>query len=116
MAAAVVAAGLSNVAQIAGINFAQGGLVPGTNYNGDKVRANLNSDERVLTSEHQRWLERVGAGGGNGDLTVNNNFTIEQGSNSLADLEAMFTNATAQGVSIAVKAFRLGVKNNGLAV
>lgn len=36
--------------------FAEGGIVPGTSYTGDKVHARLNSGEMVLTMEDQKRL------------------------------------------------------------
>lgn len=57
-----VAAGLVGVAmaaqaaQVAGINFADGGIVPGSNYSGDRIRANLNSGEMVLNRRQQASL------------------------------------------------------------
>jgi len=76
-AAASVAYGLANVAMINGIHFAKGtkstdasfGLVPGNSYYGDKVQANLNSGEMVLSrNEAQRYKEEVS---NNSSMTIN---------------------------------------------
>jgi len=55
-AAAQLATGLANVATISSQNFAEGGIVPGSSYSGDKVQANLNSGEAVLTRQDQSDL------------------------------------------------------------
>ena len=48
------------IAMIAGagnsLNFANGGIVPGTSFSGDKIQANLNSGEMVLNTQQQRNL------------------------------------------------------------
>lgn len=46
--------------------FAQGGVVGGSSYNGDKVLARLNSGEMVLTQHNQQNLLRILNGGGMG--------------------------------------------------
>ena len=56
MAAAVIAAGLANVAKIAGVTFADGGIVPGNSFVGDNVLARVNSGEMVLNQEQQARL------------------------------------------------------------
>lgn len=44
--------------------FAQGGVVPGTSYTGDKVTAKVNSGEMILTREQQaRLYDMIQAGG-----------------------------------------------------
>lgn len=48
------------IAMIAGagssLNFANGGIVPGTSFSGDRIQANLNSGEMVLNTQQQRNL------------------------------------------------------------
>ena len=66
-----IAAGLMNVAKIAG--FANGGIVPGASFSGDKINARLNSGEMVLNASQQANLFEManGAGGGSGgELTT----------------------------------------------
>lgn len=55
-AALVAAAGAVQAAQVAGLNFASGGIVPGNSYAGDNVRANLNSREMILNQFQQKKL------------------------------------------------------------
>lgn len=60
MAGVIIAAGLANVAMIAGVpGFAAGGVVPGTSYTGDNVLARLNSGEEVFTAEDRRENTRA---------------------------------------------------------
>ena len=39
--------------------FAEGGVVPGSSYTGDKVLARLNSGERVLTAKQNENFEKI---------------------------------------------------------
>lgn len=70
LAAAVVAAGLMNVAKIASQSppkpvgrFAQGGIVPGTSYTGDNLTAQVNSSEMILNRRQQARLFHMANGG-----------------------------------------------------
>ena len=54
---AAVAANIATaVSQIKGAKFAEGGVVPGTSYTGDKIPARLNSTEVVLNNQQQAKL------------------------------------------------------------
>ncbi len=68
LAALVTAAGLENVRQIASSsgNFANGGVVPGTSYTGDKLTANVNSREAIFNVQQQKKLFELANGGGDG--------------------------------------------------
>lgn len=71
-AAALVAAAMaSQAANVAGINFATGGIVPGTSYSGDKVAANVNSREMILNMKQQKRLFDIANGGGNSSSGTN---------------------------------------------
>jgi hypothetical protein len=74
-AAAIVTAGLANVAQIAGVpGFAAGGVVPGTDLTGDRRLIRVNSQEEVMTTQDRRdttaallgALQALRGGGGGG--------------------------------------------------
>jgi len=82
MAALVGAAGFSNVAKIAGMNFAQGGIVPGTAFTGDRVRANVNSGEMILNRQQQQNLfESINGGGvGGTNVTIQGNVMADDDS------------------------------------
>lgn len=68
-AAAYVAAG--TVRGLAG-NFEDGGIVPGSSYTGDKLTANVNSGEMIITKEQQAKLFDLLNSGGTGEaITIN---------------------------------------------
>lgn len=64
--AATGIAAAANVARAASVqapNFAQGGIVPGSSYVGDKVRANVNSGEMILNKQQQSNLFEIARNG-----------------------------------------------------
>jgi hypothetical protein len=73
---AAAAVGIATGVQIANIastnpSFASGGIVPGTSYNGDRVTANVNSGEMIITRQQQTDLFRrldSGSFGGDGEV------------------------------------------------
>ena len=77
MITSAIAQGTSIVSNISGINpsFQYGGIVGGSSFSGDKVQANVNSGEMVLTTEQQSRLFKMangqgGSTGGNGGVQV----------------------------------------------
>jgi hypothetical protein len=56
------AAMAAQAAQLVGVNFADGGIVPGTSYQGDRVAANLNSGEMILNKGQQAQLFKMANG------------------------------------------------------
>ena len=51
--------------------FAEGGIVPGTSFSGDRVQAQVNSGEMILNQSQQaRLFEIANQGGGSGNITV----------------------------------------------
>lgn len=64
-AASIIALGLANVARINGAKFAQGGIVGGNSFAGDRVPARVNSGEMILNRQQQTELFNVANGGGN---------------------------------------------------
>lgn len=67
----------AQAAQIAGLNFADGGIVPGTSYVGDKVAANVNSGEMVLNKGQQAKLFQIANRGSDFDNSVTNALLAE---------------------------------------
>jgi hypothetical protein len=65
LAGLVGAAMAAQAAKIAGVQFAQGGIVPGTSFTGDRVIAGLNSREMVLNTSQQAQLFELANGRGN---------------------------------------------------
>lgn len=53
-------------------HFANGGIVPGASYSGDRVTANVNSGEMILNSRQQLalWKTANGQGGNGGGMNV----------------------------------------------
>lgn len=72
--AAIVAA---LVAAKSGMNFAQGGIVPGRSFGGDHIAANLNSGEMVLNTQQQRNLFNLLNNGASSTTGGEVKFTIE---------------------------------------
>jgi len=66
VAASIIAVGLANVARISGAKFAEGGIVGGNSYTGDKVPALLNSREMVFNLDQQKELYNIAKGNGGG--------------------------------------------------
>ncbi len=87
LAAAVGAAMADQAARVAGVKFADGGIVQGTSMTGDRVRASLNSGEMVLNRGQQAKLFAMA----NDGTTKNNNISNQE------------TNALLAGILQAVK-------------
>lgn len=69
-AAAVGATMAAQAAQVVGVQFADGGIVPGTSYNGDRVQAQVNSGEMIFNKSQQKNLfDMVASGSGGGGET-----------------------------------------------
>lgn len=73
-----IALGAANTAAIMGVKFAQGGIVGGNSFTGDKVNASVNSGEMILNRRQQRELfdQSNGRGSGSGNeammMAINN--------------------------------------------
>lgn len=91
MAAAVIAAGIANIAKIAGVTFAEGGIVPGNSFVGDNVIARVNSGEMVLNRNQQARLFDLanGSGGGGGTGVGSVNITQEINIENGADIDGI---------------------------
>lgn len=87
----------AQAAQIAGAKFANGGIVGGTSYNGDRVSAQVNSGEMILNRQQQTKLFNDinnGGGGGNvveainalGDRIARMNIVVQANSREIARL------------------------------
>lgn len=74
--ALVAAAGAVQIASIVASkpqppSFATGGIVQGSSWNGDNVRANVNSGEMILNARQQRALWEAANGNGTGQKNTN---------------------------------------------
>lgn len=93
IAAAAMAAQAAN---IAGVAFEKGGIVPGQSYSGDNIQARVNSGEMVLNRQQQAELFNVANGGGGG------NNQLLSAINALGDrIEGMQITVQANGREIA---------------
>lgn len=61
--ATVVANMASAISTVKSAKFADGGIVPGSSYSGDRVTAGLNSREMVLNMDQQKELFKIANGG-----------------------------------------------------
>ena len=76
----VYAMGAAQIAKINGVKFAQGGIVGGSSFSGDRVLAHVNSGEMVLNNNQQGKLFSMLNGGGtnyNSSTGGNVRFEIE---------------------------------------
>jgi hypothetical protein len=80
----VQALNLSKIASQQPPSFAQGGIVPGTSFVGDKVAANVNSGEMVLNKQQQANLfDQANGGGSSGGVVA----AIESLGNKIAAIQ-----------------------------
>jgi len=67
-----VAAMVAQIKQLSAGSYADGGVVPGTSYTGDRLIANVNSGERILTARQNENFEKLV----DSSTTPQNNVTI----------------------------------------
>lgn len=89
-------------------NFATGGIVQGSSWSGDKVRANVNSGEMILTAQQQRNLWEAANRRGGGNAVLNMPVTIEN--NTSARIR---TNYSLKGLRVIVDDFVNSSMNDG---
>ena len=113
--ALVAAAGAVQIASITASrpkppSFAQGGIVPGKSYSGDRVQANVNSGEMILNAQQQRALWEAANGGGRGGATVNMPVTIE---NTASDKVSASAQMSPKGLQIIIRDIVRAQMENG---
>lgn len=69
-AASAVALGFAQVAQINKAKFANGGIVGGSSFAGDRVPVQVNSGEMILNKSQQKELFSLANGGGSSDAII----------------------------------------------
>ena len=69
-AASAVALGFAQVAQINKAKFANGGIVGGSSFAGDRVPVQVNSGEMILNKNQQKELFSIANGGGSSDAII----------------------------------------------
>jgi hypothetical protein len=67
MGALAAAAMAVRAANVAGIKFEDGGIVPGSSFSGDRVQARVNSGEMILNRQQQAQLFDMANGQGSGN-------------------------------------------------
>lgn len=117
MAAAVIAAGLNNVAQIAGVQLADGGLVKAVTGGVPALIGEGGSDEAVLPLDNSRAMRRIGGAiaeeSESGSLGQAQALTLTVNINASGGLPAFLnelTEATQNGVTEALRYANVAVK------
>lgn len=121
-AAAAIAAGLNNVAQISGIKLAKGGLVKAVTGGVPAVVGEGGSDEAVLPLDNQKAMQRIGGAiaeqsGAVGGVVVNINVAATGGVEAILDqLTDAARNGTVQALEFANLNFKVGQSQQGYSV
>ena len=84
--AIAAAAQAQQAASVAGVNFQDGGIVPGSSFSGDNVQANVNSGEMVLNRQQQTSLFNLANNnsGGQGSREIVVNTSVQVGEEEIA--------------------------------
>ena len=120
-AAAAIAYGLNNVAQISGIKLADGGLVKAVTGGVPAVVGEGGSDEAVLPLDNARAMQRIGGaiaeqGGAASGVTLTQNINIQAGESLIPDITNALRNATVDALEMANLAVKVGNSQQGLSV
>lgn len=120
-AAAAIAAGLNNVAQISGVKLAEGGLVKAVTGGVQAVVGEGGSDEAVLPLDNQRAMQRIGGaiaeqGGAGREVIINQNISITSGSGIISDITDAIRNGTVDALEFANLNYKVGAQQQGLSV
>lgn len=120
-AAAAIAYGLNNVAQISGIKLADGGLVKAVTGGVPAVVGEGGSDEAVLPLDNARAMQRIGGaiaeqGGAVSGVTLTQNINIQAGESLIPDITNALRNATVDALEMANLAVKVGNSQQGLSV
>lgn len=121
-AAAALAYGLANVAQISGIKLADGGLVKAVTGGIPAVIGEGGSDEAVLPLDDTKAMRRIGGaiaeeGGAVGGVVVNINVAASGGVEAILDqLTDAARNGTVQALEFANLNYKVGQSQQGYSV
>ena len=122
-AAAAVAYGLGNVAQISGIKLAEGGLVKAVTGGVPAVIGEGGSDEAVLPLDDTKAMRRIGgaiaeeSGGAMGGVVVNINVAASGGVEAILEqLTDASRNGVVQALEFANLNYKVGAQQQGLSV
>ena len=120
-AAAALAYGLANVAQISGIKLADGGLVKAVTGGVPAVIGEGGSDEAVLPLDDSKAMRRIGGaiaeeGGAVGGVVLTQNITIQAGESLIPDITNALRNATVDALEMANLTVKVGNSQQGYSV
>lgn len=120
-AAAAIAYGLNNVAQISGIKLAEGGLVKAVTGGVPAVIGEGGSDEAVLPLDNSRAMQRIGGAiaeesGAVGGVVLTQNITIQAGESLIPDITNALRNATVDALEMANLTVKVGNGQQGYSV
>lgn len=120
-AAAAIAAGLNNVAQISGVQLAEGGLVKAVTGGVPAVIGEGGSDEAVLPLDNSKAMQRIGGAiaeesGAVGGVMLTQNITIQAGESLIPDITNALRNATVDALEMANLTVKVGNSQQGLSV
>lgn len=120
MAAAVIAAGLAQVAQISSVKLAEGGLVKAVTGGVPAVVGEGGSDEAVLPLDNARAMQRIGGAiaeeSGVGGVVLTQNITIQAGESLIPDITNALRNATVDALEMANLTVKVGNGQQGYSV
>lgn len=113
LAGVVGVATAANIASIAGVNFQHGGVVGGSSFAGDNVKANVNSGEMILNRGQQAKLFSManGSSGNNGGMIE----AINALGNRIANMEIVLVADDNQIATSASRGFDNGIVIGGVA-
>lgn len=120
-AAAAIAYGLGNVAQISGIKLAEGGLVKAVTGGVPAVIGEGGSDEAVLPLDDSQAMRRIGGAiaeesGAVGGVVLTQNITIQAGESLIPDITNALRNATVDALEMANLTVKVGNGQQGYSV
>lgn len=122
-AAAAIAAGLNNVAQISNVQLAEGGLVKAVTGGVPAVIGEGGSDEAVLPLDDTKAMRRIGgaiaeeSGGAMGGVVVNINVAASGGVEAILEqLTDASRNGVVQALEFANLNYKVGAQQQGLSV
>lgn len=122
-AAAAIAYGLGNVAQISGIKLAEGGLVKAVTGGVPAVIGEGGSDEAVLPLDDSQAMRRIGgaiaeeSGGAMGGVVVNINVAASGGVEAILEqLTDASRNGVVQALEFANLNYKVGAEQQGYSV
>lgn len=120
-AAAAIAYGLKNVAEISGIKLAEGGLVKAVSGGVNAIVGEGGSDEAVLPLDNTRAMQRIGsaigeAGGTGQAVVINQYINITAGSGIIPDITEALRSGTVDALEFANLNYKVGQEQQGLSV